>query len=194
MMKQILLIVMCLIAFTVPQKAQNSKGLLLIDIQEFYFPGGAVELVGAEQASAKAASILDYFRENDLLVIHVVHKVKSGGEIHHLLKPLDSEKVITKTDVNAFNGTDLKECIDKAGIEELVIIGMQTHMCLEAAVRAAADLGYKVTVVDSACATRDLEYDGVVIPALQVHASTLSTLKSYAEIISFEVFREKFLN
>jgi nicotinamidase-related amidase len=63
-----------------------------------------------------------------------------------------------------------------------VIAGMQTHMCVEAAVRAAADLGYEVTVVADACATRDVQHGGRTVAAADVHAATLATLAAYATV------------
>ena len=77
------------------------------------------------------------------------------------------------------------EALRGLGIKRLVIAGMQTHMCVEAAARAAADLGFEVTVVADACATRPLEYGGAKVPADQVHASTLAALKgTYAKIVT----------
>ncbi|WP_430815236.1 cysteine hydrolase family protein [Carboxylicivirga sp. RSCT41] len=175
-------------------QSEESKALLLIDIQDFYFPGGNAELVGALEAAEVASKVLQCFRDNGDLVVHVAHQVKSGGDIHRAVEARDSEKVFVKSDVNAFKNTGLKEFLDKNNINELVIIGMQTHMCLEAAVRAAADYGYKVSVVNEACATRDLKFDEKIISAEQVHYSTLSTLRSYAEVLSYEDFEKKFLN
>ena len=167
---------------------------MLVDIQDFYFPGGAMELVNANEAGLIASNVLQLFRENKLLVIHIKHKAKKGAAINEVVRPFPNELVLTKTEVNAFKGTQLKAQLDKHGIKRLVIVGMQTHMCLEAAARASADFGYKVTVVEDACATRDLKYNDVLIPSAQVHASTLNTLQSYASVISFEVFKEKFFN
>ena len=175
----------------------DSTGLLLVDIQNFYFPGGQVPLQGAEAAAKQAGQILKWFRENGWPVFHVRHlskklaaspdKLDREWEIHEMVTPLHGERVIVKHYVSSFRGTRLDEMLKSAGIQHLVVCGMQTHMCLEAAVRAAADLGYRVTVVGDACATRDLEFEGTLVPARLVHASTLATLKSgYANLITTE--------
>jgi len=92
--------------------------------------------------------------------------------------------VVMKDDVNAFLGTDLQARLQAGGIRRVVLCGMQTHMCLEAAARAAHDLGYEVVVVGDACATRDLKYGDTVVPAAQVQASTLATLdRNYARVV-----------
>lgn len=162
----------------------KQTALVLIDIQDFYFTGGAWELVGAEKAGENAGKVLRQFRNAGNLIIHVKHNVKDNADIHNSVSPIDGEKIITKEFVNSFRDTDLLEYLKKNGIDKLVLCGMQTHLCLEAATRAAADLRFKCLVVHDACATKDVEFDGHVISASDVHHSTLSTLKgSYAEII-----------
>ena len=163
-------------------------GLILIDIQDFYFPGGDVPLVEPEAAALQAQKVLEYFRKNKGLVVHVKHAYEPGGDIHPLVKPVEREKVFTKKEVNSFLGTGLDEYLKENHIKYVVLAGMQTHMCLEGGTRAAHDLGYRCTVVEDACATRDLKYNNEVIPARQVHLSTLSTLKSYARIVTTEEF------
>ena len=184
--------ILVILAFSVFTKAQklDSTALINIDIQYFYFPGGAVELVEPEKAAEQAKILLNYFRENKGLVIHVKHDFSPGGEIHQLVKPLDNEKVFTKKEVNAFLNTGLNEYLKQNNIKYLTLCGMQTHMCLEAGTRAAHDFGYECTVVEDACATRDLKFGDVVVKAKDVHYSTLSTLKSYGKVVNLKEFLE----
>ena len=121
-----------------------------------------------------------------MTVVHVGHMSKSGTGFHEYVRPLQGEKVIMKKEVNAFLGTDLDEYLRKNHIQNLILCGMQTHMCLEGATRAAHDLGYRCTVAADACATRDLTFDDVTVSAAEVHASTLATLKSYATVTTVE--------
>jgi len=70
-------------------------------------------------------------------------------------------------------------------VEEVVIIGAMSHMCVDAGVRAAADMGYPVTVLHDACATLDLTYGGVTAPAAHVHAAMMAAFEfGYASVIS----------
>lgn len=171
---------------------QKKTALLLVDVQNFYFPGDGPGLVNAEAASRNAKTVLELFRENQKLVVHVRHKANKGFEIHENVFPLENEKIITKTEVNSFLGTDLLDYLQSNKIERLVILGMQTHMCLEAAVRAAHDFGFECTVIEDACATKDLSFNGQVIKANDVHLSTLNTLVSggYARILNLSSFIE----
>lgn len=175
--------------FLYSQESTPKTALILIDIQEFYFPEGAVPLVNPEPAAENAARILSSFREKSQLVVHIKHAFGQGGEIHPLVAPHDVEKIITKNEVNAFLGTDLLAYLRKNGITNLVLIGMQTHMCLEAATRAAHDFGFDCTVIGDACATRDLKFGDTIVLAAQVHAATLATLnRTYAKVLSTDVY------
>jgi len=169
--------------------------LLIIDIQNDYFPGGAMELEGADAAGGKASRALKSFREKQLPIIHVRHLSTrpgstfflpgtKGQEIHATVTPVSGEAIVEKNFPNSFRATGLKEILEKQQIKNLVVAGMMTHMCVDATVRHAADLGYKVTLLGDACATRAQAYGGESVPARQVHAAFLAALNGfYAKVI-----------
>jgi nicotinamidase-related amidase len=169
--------------------------LLVIDIQNDYFPGGAMELEAADAAGAKAGQAIRQFREKNRPVIHVRHlSVRPGStfflpgtrgaEIHEAVKPLGGETVIEKNFPNSFRNTDLGTLLQKQEIKNLVVAGMMTHMCVDATVRHAADLGYKITLLGDACATRAQSYAGEKVPARQVHTAFLAALNGfYAKVV-----------
>jgi nicotinamidase-related amidase len=75
------------------QKTEDNKtALIIIDIQNDYFPGGTMELASADDTAAKAANVLSYFRKEEMPVIHVQHITSrrsyfllpntEGAEIH----------------------------------------------------------------------------------------------------------------
>lgn len=181
-----LLLLLVLLSFVIMAEAQKHYALLIIDIQNFYFPGGRSELVDPVSAAQKAAVAIDHARGAGIPVIYVQHKSATGMEINDLVKPLDHDKVFVKEEVNSFLNTGLAEYLKAPGVDTLVICGMQTHMCVEAAVRAAHDMGYAVVLLHDACATRNLRFGDREVAAADVHASTLATLRSYAEVISVE--------
>jgi nicotinamidase-related amidase len=169
----------------------GKKALLIIDIQDFYFPGGKSALVEPGKAAANAAMLLENFRSKKQLVIHVRHNSEPGGNINDIVKPLPGEKIVSKDAVNCFVKTDLFDFLKSNNIDTLVICGMQTHMCVEAATRAASDYGYKCILIHDACATKDLKFGDKIIKAEDVHYSTLSTLKNYALVESTEEYLKK---
>ncbi|MCD2442529.1 cysteine hydrolase [Agromyces sp. SYSU K20354] len=170
--------------------------LLVIDIQQDYFPGGAHPLVGPDAVAAAAARLLSAFRSAGEPVIHVVHVWDApdaaffrpgtpGVEIHPLVAPEGDESVVVKAAPNAFLGTDLGERLQAASPAELIVVGMMSSMCVDATVRAASDRGYTVTVAHDACAAPDLEFGGVVIPGSQVHGAFMAALADgYATVLS----------
>jgi nicotinamidase-related amidase len=190
-MKSTLLLAVCA-ALALPAAASDAEvALLIIDIQDFYFSGGKVPLANPEEAAANAGKVLASFREAGLPVVHVRHDFEPGGSIHQSVVPIDGEAVFTKTEVSCFNGTKVLAHLRDLGAKKLVIVGMQTHMCLEAATRTAHDLGFEVTVVGDACATRDLTYGDRTVPAADVHASTLATLNvTYATVVDTKGYLE----
>lgn len=173
-----------------------STALILIDIQNDYFPGGRMELVGSTEAAAAAARLLAAFRQASWPVLHIQHistrpnatfflPNTPGAEIHQSVKPIGDESVITKNYPNGFRDTDLLERLKTAGIDQLLFCGMMTSMCVDATVRAAFDHCFSCVVAHDACATRDLSFNGITVPAAQVHASFLAALGAvYAQLKS----------
>jgi nicotinamidase-related amidase len=97
--------------------------------------------------------------------------------------------VVLKHFVNSFRETDLKSILDEQGVKELVVVGSMSHMCVDGITRAANDFGYAVTVIHDACASRDLEFNGVTVPAAHVHAAFMSALGfAYAKVVSTDEF------
>ena len=173
----------------------GKRAVIVVDIQNDYFPGGKYTLENIEQAAGKAAEVIGAARGKGDSVIHIQHVFSDpsapfftpdseGARINPLVAPREGEEVVVKNFPNPFLKTDLKARLDEAGIEEVVIVGAMSHMCIDATARAASDFGYKTSVVQDACATRDLEHDGLVVPAAQVHAAMMSALGfAYASII-----------
>ncbi len=171
----------------------QKTALLIIDIQEFYFPGGRMQLENPEAAGVNAGLLLNMFRKKEMPVYHIRHNYEPGGDIHPYVKPLPGETVISKDEVNAFLGTGLLDLLKQDSIEQLVICGMQTHMCVEAAVRAAHDFGFQCLLASDACATRALQYEEHIISAKNVHYSTLSTLQgTYARVLTTDAIIREF--
>lgn len=172
----------------------EKTALLIIDIQNDYFPGGKFEQDGAEKAADNAALALKAFRSKALPVIHIRHENlnpegafftqgSKGAEINQRVTPNEKEKVIIKHYPNSFRETTLGVTLKETGITKLIVCGMMTLMCVDATVRAAKDLGYEVTVLHDACAGRALEFNGIKVPADHVQAAFLAALEmSYANV------------
>ncbi len=171
------------------------QGLLIVDVQNDYFKGGKMPLAGMTGAAANARNLLEHFRSMKAPVFHVQHLSihpgaaffipdTAGCEIHESVAPLEGETVIRKHFPNSFRETRLHEFLQGAGVEELMICGAMSHMCIDATTRAAFDSGYSCTVASDACATRDLEFEGRLVNASDVHAAYMAALQApYAKVL-----------
>ncbi|MFH1155783.1 MAG: cysteine hydrolase family protein [Pseudomonadota bacterium] len=162
--------------------------LLIIDLQNDYFPGGAMELSGIIQAAANADALLKAYRQNHLPVIHIQHLSAASGsffipktpglEIHESVRPMAGEPLIQKHFPNSFRETGLLDLLTGSKIQQLTVCGAMSHMCIDATVRAGFDLGFRCRVVSDACATRDLVFDNHTVPAREVHGAFMAALAS----------------
>ena len=176
------------------------QALIVVDIQNDYFPQGKWPLVGADAAADNAVRLIEAFRDAGDPVVHIRHEFTSaeapfftpnseGAKLHPKVINRADEPVVLKHFVNSFRETELKSILDEQGIKELVVVGSMSHMCVDGITRAAADFGYTVTVIHDACATRDLEFNGVSVPAAQVHAAFMAALAfAYASVVSANEF------
>ena len=170
------------------------NALLLIDIQNDYFPGGSMELVGSEAAAMNAAKLLSTFREKHLPIFHIQHIAArpgatffihgtDGADIHASVVPIEGEEILTKHYPSAFRGTSLLEKLQELKPEKLFITGMMTHMCVDTTVRAAFDFGFNCLVAHDACATKNLVFNGESVQAVNVQASFMAALNGmFAEV------------
>lgn len=205
--KSILTLCLILISFVSMNAQQKRKmentALLIIDVQNDYFPGGKMTLEGAEKAAKNTQDILKYFRENNLPVVHIMHIATDDGaaffipdthgvEISSWVAPKSDEKVLVKHFPNSFRETDLLQFLQAKKIKNLVITGMMTDVCVESTTRAAFDFGFTNTVIGDATATRDRELNGQVIKAEEVQRSSLAGISAlgnlYARIVSTDDF------
>jgi nicotinamidase-related amidase len=183
-------------ATAVPKGVPMTQALLLVDLQNDYFPGGAMELIGSPGAVAQAASLLHAWRRSGRPVVHIQHLATrpgatfflpgtEGAALHPLVAPLPGEPVFEKHHPNSFRDTPLLEHLRGQGLTQLVLAGMMTHMCIDTTVRAAADLGFQCSVAQDACATRDLAWGGATVPAAHVQAAFLAALHgTFAQVLS----------
>jgi nicotinamidase-related amidase len=163
-----------------------ADALVVIDIQNEYFPGGALTLPDAEGAAQQAAAAIEAARAAGVEVIHIRHEEPEsdqwfvpgsrGAQTNDTVAPAGDEVVIVKHYPNSFLDTDLAERLAGAGAKRVAFCGMMTSMCVDATVRAAADLGLEPVLVDDACAAPDLEHRGRQVPAEAVHAAFCGAL------------------
>lgn len=170
----------------------SKSALVLIDCQNTYREG-IMQLEGVEPALAECASLLKRARDAGTPVIHIQHDAGPGspydtkahiGSIADVVAPLAGEKVITKAYPSSFEGTDLDAELKRLGVEDLVLAGFMTHVCVNSTARAAFNHGYRTTVVGNATATRALPNPlGGTVPAESLHTGALAALADIFAIV-----------
>jgi nicotinamidase-related amidase len=181
----------------------KNTALIIVDFQNDYFQGGRWELEGTDLAANKAAKLLKVFRENKMPVVHVRHEFTTddapffapnseGAKIHSTVKNVKGEPVVLKHNINSFRDTNLKEILDNAKVDSVLVCGAMSHLCIDSVVRTANDFGYNCTVAHDACATLKVEFDGVNVSAKHVHATIMSALAfAFASVESTDALLKK---
>ncbi|MEE8877140.1 cysteine hydrolase family protein [Pseudomonas helleri] len=162
----------------------SNASLLIIDAQNEYL-SGPLALSGMEAATANIALLLEAARKAKRPVVHVRHLGTVGGmfdpqgprgEFIAGLESTGDEVVIEKRMPNAFNNTGLKEALEKLGHLDLIVCGFMSHSSVSTTVRAAKDYGFRCTLVEDACATRDLPTANGVISATDVQRTEMAIM------------------
>lgn len=179
----------------------TKRAIIVVDLQNEYWPNGNLPLENIEGAAANAARVIAHGRDAGDLIVNVRHEMpdgpiflagSGGAEINETVAPGEGEPVITKNFPNSFRDTGLNDLLDEKGIEEVVVVGAMSHMCVDATVRAANDFGYKTVTIHDACATRDLEFNGATVPAAHVHTALMAALEfGYGEALATDDFIQR---
>ncbi len=173
-----------------------SSALLVIDFQNEYF-SGKMPIPDGARALGNAQRLIAHADAARIPVFHIQHVTPAGSPIfaeqsasvafHSDLQPAAHHTVLQKTSVSVFPTTDLDQRLKAAGIKTLIITGLMTHACVSGAARDAVPLGYGVIVAEDACATRDLDTAGGVVPHRDLHRAALATIDdTFGDILTTE--------
>jgi len=174
------------------------SALLVIDMQRYFLERSSHAFIPASEAIVgNARTILEAFRSHSLPVVFMRHALlrdedpgamgRWWGDVLHEddvlssivpeLAPLDDELVVRKTQYSAFVGTDLDEMLRAKGVGQVIVTGVQTHLCCESTARDAFMRGYDVFFV----------MDGTASKNEDLHLSSLKTLtEGFATIVTTE--------
>lgn len=166
----------------------SNRAIVVVDLQKDYLGSGRFPLTGIDAAATNAARVIEAARARGDRIVHVHHVSKEAdsplfapdtdgiGPIP-VVAPQEGDTVVIKNYPNSFRETPLHAALQARGITEIVVVGAMSDVCIDATARAAADLGYGLTVVHDACATRDKAFGDSLVPAAQVHATIMSALE-----------------
>ncbi|MCF6137829.1 cysteine hydrolase family protein [Pseudalkalibacillus berkeleyi] len=177
--------------------------LLIVDVQDAFFDQkwGERNNLNAEN---NIKTVLDVWRQNRWEVIHVQHKSDhpssvfyengEGFAIKEIVAPLDNEKIITKTVISAFIGTDLNDYLKNIGTSHVVVTGLTTPHCVSTTTRMSGNLGYDTYLLSDATAAFELnDHNGNKVDAETVHHISLATLHDeFATVLTTKQYLENF--
>ena len=174
----------------------KNSALIMVDCQNTY-RRGVMKLTNVEPAIIEAQKLLQMARNLKVPVIHIQHDAGVGtpydvtaeiGTISAEVAPKSGEAVVVKNYPNSFWQTNLEAQLKALGIENLVLAGFMTHVCINSTARGAFNLGFKPTVVASACATRSLVgANGKTIDAQVMHDSALAAVRDLFAVVVEDV-------
>ena len=174
----------------------KDSALIMVDCQNTYRQG-IMQLTNVEPAIKEAQKLLQMARDLKVPIIHIQHDAGVGtpyditaeiGAISDEVAPKNGEAVVVKNYPNSFWHTNLEAQLKALNIENVVIAGFMTHVCIDSTARGAFNLGFKPTVVASACATRSLlGPQGKVIEAQTMHDSALAAVRDLFAVVVDDV-------
>ncbi len=173
------------------------QALIIIDIQNDYFDGGAMALYQVEEMLQQSNKLIAYAKSHDhpiYIIQHIADENASffvpkteGVQLHPKLDVSNATSVIQKHYPNSFRETTLQYELEQKGISKLIVCGAMTHMCIDTTIRAGFDLGYNVTLISDACATKDLLFRNHKVDAMDVQAAYLSALgQAFCKVVNTE--------
>lgn len=139
------------------------KALIVIDIQNDYFPGGAFTLENANEACKGAVEAIEQAKRDGWLVVGVQH-VNSpddpafkpdteGVKIHRTIAAaLGDAPIVVKSEADSFFKTDLEQTVRDAGITDLYLTGMMTQHCVTHTALSPQARDMKVHIIAKGCA------------------------------------------
>lgn len=146
-----------------------NKALLVIDIQNDYFPGGKYPLWNADIVLSRVEQVIEKAKMQGVPVIHVQHIFKSmagaapffnegtkGVEIHpRILAAAPESPVVVKEYADSFEKTNLEDTLKSLGVKELLVCGMMTQNCVTHTAISKAAEKYDVSILADCCTTVD---------------------------------------
>ena len=159
--------------------------LIVIDIQNDYFPTGAYPLHDADAVLARSVRAVRQAQAQGVPVVLVQHVARSspspffnantaGVQIHPRLREAAPDApVVVKGHADSFLNTTLQSTLAARGVDTLWLCGMMTHNCVTHTALSPQAQGYTVRVVEDLCTTVDP----------MIHAIALSALRDRVEVV-----------
>lgn len=183
-----------------------NAALIVIDVQQTFDNHSYWGNRDNPDAEGNILRLVEYWQNRGLPIVMVTHTSPRAESTFHpgrtssQLKPflagIKPTLTVTKTVNSAFLGTpNLADWLTANGIEQLVLCGIQTNMCVETTARMSGNLGFNTVMAIDACHTFDLQGpDGSVLQAADLSNVTATNLfgGDFAEVMTTTAITESF--
>lgn len=181
-----------------------NAALIVIDVQQTFDDHGYWGERDNPNAEGNMHRLVDQWQDRGLPVVMVTHTStrpestfhpdRTSSQLKSFLAHIKPTLAVTKTVNSSFLGSpDLAGWLTANGIEQVVLCGIQTNMCVETTARMSGNLGFSTVMAIDACHTFDLQGpDGSVIQAAELSKSTATNLfgGDFAEVVTTQTIME----
>lgn len=171
------------------------QALLLIDLQNDYFPGGLFPLWNTDETLKSVKSAVSLAQSHDVEVIHIQHiadpaagiapffnKGTEGAEIHPEILEAAPDAVVEKAYADGFHETELERVLSGCGVEELLVCGMMTQNCVTHTVISKAAEKYEVSILSDCCTTVSEPIHLIALHAVSTRARLVSAAEAIGAV------------
>jgi len=158
--------------------AAREAGMLVIHTREGHLPDLSDAPPAKVERGAPSLRIGDPGPMGRILI-----RGEAGHDIIPELYPLDSEIVIDKPGKGAFYATELTDVLGKYGIENLLVCGVTTEVCVNTTVREANDRGYRCVVISDGCASYFPEFHEMGLKMIKAQGGIFGWVADSAAIL-----------
>jgi len=181
----------------------KKRALLVIDVQNEYFAGGALPIIYPQNSTANILHAIKAAEAANIPIVMVQHTVTAKGarafaknthgwELHESVKSAKVAHYIEKTMPSSFVGTDLEGWLHANNIGTVVISGYMTQHCCDTTARYAHHLGFGVEFLSDATGTLDFENKAGKVTAEELHRATLvEQAFRFSEVMSTKEWIDK---
>ena len=159
-------------------QAAREMGMLVIHTREGHLPDLSDAPPAKVERGAPSLRIGDPGPMGRILI-----RGEAGHDIISELYPLDSEIVIDKPGKGAFYATELGDVLKTYGIDNLLVCGVTTEVCVNTTVREANDRGYRCVVISDGCASYFPEFHEMGLKMIKAQGGIFGWVADSAAIL-----------
>ena len=159
-------------------RAAREAGILVVHTREGHLPDLSDAPPAKVERGAPSKRIGDPGPMGRILI-----RGEAGHDIISELYPLNSEIVIDKPGKGAFYATELGDILQKHGIDNLLVCGVTTEVCVNTTVREANDRGYRCVVLADCCASYFPEFHEMGLKMIKAQGGILGWVSDSAAVL-----------